>query len=349
MKGLTKRKTLSPALRGPQKGRAGPSKAPTRKPPPRPKPNIRRKGPEALTVEMIDTLRDVIEGAVLGDFAKDPGAANMAGQIALGFVPILGQLADVRDIIAAGKKVFDGEDGGWADLGFATLGVVPGMDGFKAARKTTKNMRMVAPANVSKSLPKGPSFAGKARARAHLMSTTVLSRPDFHKRYFEARKIALDILSKPGIKAEELGGLSMVEKSTKFRRDAQRLIYNDPNHDLRFLLTEEGVFLPGRMKGIGMEQWRHHPELMEVGHEWGKAAMKAGHGGKKEVLALQTTLRNRVHGAMEGKGRGFRAAYIRIEIGGVPMGLESAIDLVMADDKLTLEALSKARLILDEL
>lgn len=348
VKALVKRKPLgTPArasLQGSQ-GQVGPSKSTQRKPPAQPKPANRHRDPQPLTVEMLDTLRDALEGAIFGDFSQEQSGARIGGQIAIGFVPILGQLADIRDMIAAGKKIYDGEAGGWSDFGFATLGILPGLDGVKGLRKATTGM--VPPSKVRQAIPKRPTPKGKAKARAHLLSTTVLADPDFHRRYFEARQIAIEILNKPGIKPEDMGYLATISDTKKFRREAHRIIYENKNHDLRFLLTEEDVFLAGGLKGIGMEQWVRHPELMEAGHLMSRKSIESGVSDYKEILALQTTARNRKHGAMERKLGEYVPAYIRIEIGEVPMGLESAVDLVMAKDGLTFDALKRARMILD--
>jgi hypothetical protein len=71
----------------------------------------------------------LITGAVMGDFKEDPSFWNVIGQVAVGFVPYAGQLADIRDIIANLKKL---NEKGWTDvwawlaLVLSVIGLIPG-------------------------------------------------------------------------------------------------------------------------------------------------------------------------------------------------------------------------------
>jgi DNA/RNA non-specific endonuclease len=79
-------------------------------------------------------LGSVLEGAVLGDFSGNKSWSATAGQVAVGFVPIVGQIADARDTIASAGQVLRGEQGGWLNLGASVVGWVPGVgDAAKAA------------------------------------------------------------------------------------------------------------------------------------------------------------------------------------------------------------------------
>lgn len=81
-----------------------------------------------------ESVGSFLEGAVLGDFGNNDSWSATAGQVAMGFVPIAGQIADARDTAAAIGQVWNGEEGGWLNLGAATIGWVPGIgDGIKAA------------------------------------------------------------------------------------------------------------------------------------------------------------------------------------------------------------------------
>jgi hypothetical protein len=74
------------------------------------------------------------EGAIKGDFGNNDSWSATAGQVAMGFVPIAGQIADARDTAAAVGQVWNGEAGGWTNLLAAGVGWVPGLgDGLKAA------------------------------------------------------------------------------------------------------------------------------------------------------------------------------------------------------------------------
>jgi len=75
-----------------------------------------------------------VEGAVLGDFGDNKSWSATAGQVAVGFVPIAGQIADARDTAASIGQVVRGEEGGWLNLGASVIGWVPGIgDAAKAA------------------------------------------------------------------------------------------------------------------------------------------------------------------------------------------------------------------------
>lgn len=83
-----------------------------------------------------------LEGAILGDFSDNQSWSRTGGQIAMGFVPIAGQIADARDTAAAIGQVWKGEEGGWFNLGTAAIGWVPGFGdaikaGLRAGRQAT--------------------------------------------------------------------------------------------------------------------------------------------------------------------------------------------------------------------
>lgn len=73
---------------------------------------------------------EIVEGAVLGDFKQNPTIWNTIGQIAVGFVPYAGQVADMRDTVASIDKL---RKAGWRDpwewvnLGLTLVGWVPGL------------------------------------------------------------------------------------------------------------------------------------------------------------------------------------------------------------------------------
>ncbi len=72
-------------------------------------------------------LGSFLEGAILGDFAGNDTWSAVAGQTTVGLIPIAGQIADARDTLAAVRDVAEGKDGGWARLGAAGVGWIPGI------------------------------------------------------------------------------------------------------------------------------------------------------------------------------------------------------------------------------
>ncbi|MEM6274953.1 MAG: hypothetical protein AAF735_06900 [Myxococcota bacterium] len=85
-------------------------------------------------------IRSFVDGAILGDFGENDSWSAIAGQTALGFVPIAGQIADARDIAAALEKVARGESGAWIGLGASVAGIVPGLDFLKAGTRVGREV-----------------------------------------------------------------------------------------------------------------------------------------------------------------------------------------------------------------
>ncbi len=79
-----------------------------------------------------------LTGALVGNLAGNDSYSALAGQTAAGFVPVLGQLGDARDIAAAGGEVLDGAPGAWGRLGINLLAVIPGLDFLKAGRVASR-------------------------------------------------------------------------------------------------------------------------------------------------------------------------------------------------------------------
>ena len=77
-----------------------------------------------------------VTNLIQGDFAEDPDGWDIGGQVVVGLIPIAGQVADVRDLIANGKGVADGRPGAWTGVLAAGVGFIPGVgDALKPAIK----------------------------------------------------------------------------------------------------------------------------------------------------------------------------------------------------------------------
>jgi hypothetical protein len=122
-----------------------------------------------------------LEGAVAGDFSENDSWSAVAGQTAVGFIPIVGQIADARDIAAAASAVYNDEDGSWARLGIAAIAIVPGLDFLKAgSRVGRKALKEVAEEGLTqtsqaglKRLGRDMSKEGIARAEKELVTLSV--------------------------------------------------------------------------------------------------------------------------------------------------------------------------------
>ena len=76
-----------------------------------------------------DRGREILAGAVMGDFNEDPTGWNIVGQILVGFVPYAGQAADVRDTVAACKELDKDYTSlwSWGNLVLTLIAWVPGL------------------------------------------------------------------------------------------------------------------------------------------------------------------------------------------------------------------------------
>jgi hypothetical protein len=74
--------------------------------------------------------REILEGAILGDFDETPTLWSSISQAAVGFIPYAGQVADMRDTVAALRTLEKANwvDGwAWAQLVLTLIGWVPGL------------------------------------------------------------------------------------------------------------------------------------------------------------------------------------------------------------------------------
>ncbi|MCK6524221.1 hypothetical protein L6R49_22670 [Myxococcota bacterium] len=92
------------------------------------------------TAEDEEGLASFFEGAIGGDLADNDSWSALAGQTLVGFIPIAGQLADVRDTAAALKDYDDGKDGAGLNLLLAMISFIPGGDLLKAGKRTLQKM-----------------------------------------------------------------------------------------------------------------------------------------------------------------------------------------------------------------
>lgn len=80
----------------------------------------------------LDYIWDALKQAVLGDFEDDTNLLGTALSVAIGFIPIVGQIADVRDLVADIYNLIDDgpETKEWVDLAFTVVGFIPGIGDF---------------------------------------------------------------------------------------------------------------------------------------------------------------------------------------------------------------------------
>jgi|GEM_PF-4361592 hypothetical protein len=87
--------------------------------------------------EATSFMTSVYEGAVEGDFSDNDSTVKVVTQVGVGLIPVVGQLADARDTVAAIQDVRNEREGAWTKLGFALVGWLPIVgDLFKPLRRS---------------------------------------------------------------------------------------------------------------------------------------------------------------------------------------------------------------------
>ena len=77
-------------------------------------------------------IMDAFKQILYGDFEEDSNLLGTIGSVVVGCIPIVGQIADARDLVADIYNLID--DGPtteeWVSLGFTLVGIVPGIGDF---------------------------------------------------------------------------------------------------------------------------------------------------------------------------------------------------------------------------
>jgi hypothetical protein len=91
--------------------------------------------PEDAETGSSEGVGSFLEGAVLGDAGDNDSWSAIAGQTVIGFVPIAGQVADVRDLLASFRGVAEGRSGAWLNVAIAGVAFIPGLDFLKGGTR----------------------------------------------------------------------------------------------------------------------------------------------------------------------------------------------------------------------
>ena len=127
---------------------------------------------------------------------EDDSWWKVIGQTLTGAVPYAGQVADVRDTLAAIEAVREGRDGGWTDLALAGIGWVPALGdlakgGIRIGRKGAKAGVKIAEEAVEigrhAPAPHVPHFEGKLRGLKVKLPGVTTRTLEYVKRTDEAR------------------------------------------------------------------------------------------------------------------------------------------------------------------
>lgn len=91
-------------------------------------------------------VKQVGRELILGSFNDgEMSGTGMAGNVLIGFIPIVGQIADVRDTLASIKGVVQSPASivAWGGLGLALICWIPGMDALKTLKFAKKGKRKI--------------------------------------------------------------------------------------------------------------------------------------------------------------------------------------------------------------
>lgn len=82
--------------------------------------------------DILDYIWTALKQVIAGDFVDDGNLLGTVLSIAIGFVPIVGQIADARDLVAdVYNLIHDGPTAEeWVNLGFTLVGIIPGIGDF---------------------------------------------------------------------------------------------------------------------------------------------------------------------------------------------------------------------------
>lgn len=147
---------------------------------------------------------------------------------------------------------------------------------------------------------------------------------DFLSRITEAAAKAVRPTSGPTVPASSLGKIGRIASKEAFRREVARILRENPAHPLRVLLDENGNL---RTTIGDAAHWFEHPEISEAGHlRSAKSLTEAG----SDQLVVMSAYRNRLASSTiehPSKG-GFMSIEAALDIEGIPIDIETAVDLV---------------------
>lgn len=173
-----------------------------------------------VDLDLPEWLKDLLDGVFLGDFSEDSSLLKLLAQIAVGFVPYAGQVADARDIIANLKNVIQGKELAWVGLGLAVLAIIPGLDALKAGKVLRPIFRAMGDKGsreVVEFLLKNPSEAGRV---ARTLGT-LLDHPQLIKALAENPDAALRLIRE--------GSAEAVENYARYGEYVSKILDDIPN------------------------------------------------------------------------------------------------------------------------
>lgn len=252
---------------------------------------------------------------IAGDFHKGESTwGGVLGNVIVGVIPGVGQIADARDTAAAVKNLWDEPSLANAGmLGLAVVGWVPLIgDTVKGSAKVGKKL-VKEGAETAVKTEKAAARVGKA-ADANEKSIDAASEGSKLEKAVVQAPRPVKGSSRPG-PGEALVGSSR----SQMRAAAQERIASDPDHPLRFLLDENGKF----KSQVGQTSHRNladRPDLVQMGH------IGSNKIGGEERLMLQGAWENQFNNVtVESPHKGGAVLdQPAISIGGIAVDLKTA-------------------------
>lgn len=190
-----------------------------------------------------------VEGMILGDFGGSDSYSAIAGQTVIGFIPIAGQIADIRDLSAALARVGRGEDGAILGVGIAIAGFVPGLDFLKGgSRLGRRALRDAAEESIDDIARSGMKHAGRRLSRSSARQAQRLLR--------QLATARLELIERLGRLADD--GIIQPATLSRVRSASSLSDYLTPA-DLSGALRD-GLGVPVRASGRGAA-WDHLGEV----------------------------------------------------------------------------------------
>jgi hypothetical protein len=158
--------------------------------------------------QILGEVEQFAVGAFFGDVVEDPSVTMTVGQIIIGCIPIVGQIADARDVVAGMYKMWKtgGKDGKLQTM-LAMVGFVPFFgDAVKSAKKAfAKGGREAAKEAFAKTIREGVSEATDSLARKIIKDpaevASLLKIPQ--KQLSELSELGSDALAQGGKAADK--------------------------------------------------------------------------------------------------------------------------------------------------
>ena len=170
------------------------------------------KGAGWRTKEVANEYEQFAMGAILGDIMEDPSATMTFGQVVIGCIPIVGQIADARDVAVGIHKMWStGGKDGKLQTAFALIGFIPLIgDGAKKAWSLARSSgKEAADAAAKKAALEAAKGGEQALARGIMKNTDEAARAFGIS--LEEAKAAGKSLREAGEKAVKEGGEAAVE------------------------------------------------------------------------------------------------------------------------------------------